>query len=73
MTKFSDGQTNDAARLTLSAQYQFNKIFPLLRKKKLENLISASTWVCQALIWATKLILEVPAVLDVRHCSKFQS
>ena len=37
-----------------------------------EKIISAPTWACYALIWATHFF-EALALLDVRHCPKLQS
>ena len=53
-------------------KYQFNKNFPPLIKKMLENLILAPIWVCQALIWAT-IFFEVLTLLDVRDYPQLQS
>ena len=51
-------------------KYKFNNILPSsynrVRKKMLENLISAPIWDCYTLILAT-IFLEVLALLDVRH------
>ena len=39
----------------------------------IEKIISVPIWVCWVIIWATNFLLEVLALLDVRHYPKQQS